>query len=108
MKKYPYGLTLRAVCEAIDAYRDHEDDVPEAGIVAAFEILLDAMDKPETALTAQPVKLPHEWVHIRFTDRSKNQRMKCQIAWSDSLNSVIYDEEGVPCLLSNGAFEAVR
>jgi len=58
MKKYPYGLTLRAVCEAIDAYRDHEDDVPEAGIVAAFEILLAAMDKPETALTAQPVKLP--------------------------------------------------
>ncbi|WP_263056429.1 hypothetical protein [Pantoea agglomerans] len=105
MKKYPYGLTLRAVCEAIDAYRDHEDDVPEAGIIAAFEILLAAMDKPETALTAQPVNHPHEWVHIRFTDRSKSQRMKCQIAWSDSLNSVIYDEEGAPLLIGNSGYE---
>ena len=56
MKKYPQGLTLKAICDAIDAYRAQEDDVPEAGMIAAFEILLAAMDKPD--LTAQPVKLP--------------------------------------------------
>lgn len=38
---------------------------------------------------------------------AKNQSMKCRIAWSDSLNSVIYGEEGAPCLLSNGAFEII-
>lgn len=59
------------------------------------------------ALTAPPVKLPHYWVYIRFKDRSKSQRMKCQLAWSDSRNSVIYDEEGVPLLLSNSAFEVI-
>ncbi|WP_033782043.1 hypothetical protein [Pantoea sp. 9140] len=57
------------------------------------------------SLTAHPVKHPHEWVHIRFTDRSKSQRMKCQIAWSDSLNSVIYDEEGAPLLIANSGYE---
>lgn len=57
MKKYPHGLTLNAVCDAIDAYREQEDDIPEAGMIAAFEILLSAMDKPETALTAQSVDL---------------------------------------------------
>lgn len=60
------------------------------------------------ALTAQPVKLPHKWVYIRFTDRSKSQRMKCQLAWSDSLNSVIYDEEGAPLLISNSAYDVQK
>lgn len=47
MKKYPHGLTVLAVDEAIDAYREREYDDPEAGMIAAFEILLASMDKPE-------------------------------------------------------------
>lgn len=70
--------------------------------------LLASMRVALAALTAHPVVSPHEWVHIRFTDRSKNQRMKCQIAWSDWLNSVIYDEEGAPLLISNSAFQVIR
>lgn len=70
--------------------------------------MVELMEIALADLTAQPVKLPHEWVYIRFTDRSKNQRMKCQIAWTDSLNSVIYDEEGAPLLISNGAYEVIR
>lgn len=58
MTKYPYGLTLQAACDAIDAYRDQEDVLPEAGMIAAFEILLAAMDKASAALTEQPVKQP--------------------------------------------------
>lgn len=64
MKKYPHGLTLNAVCDAIDAYREQEDDVPEAGMIAAFEILLAAMDKPENALTVQHLKLPPKLENI--------------------------------------------
>ena len=61
-----------------------------------------------SALTAQPDSAPCDWVYIRFTDISKSQRMKCQIAWSDWLNSVIYDEEGAPSLISNSAFQVIR
>lgn len=57
MTKYPHGLTLRAVCDAIDAYRDQENDDPEAGMLAAFEILLTAMAKEPTALTAPAINL---------------------------------------------------
>lgn len=60
------------------------------------------------ALTAPPDSAPCDWVYIRFTDISKSQRMKCQIAWSDWLNSVIYDEEGAPLLISNSAFQVIR
>lgn len=44
MKKYPHGITLAAVCSAIDAYKAHEDDVPEIGILKAFEVLLADSD----------------------------------------------------------------
>lgn len=44
MKKYPHGITLAAVCNAIDAYKAHEDDVPENGILKAFEVLLADSD----------------------------------------------------------------
>mgnify|MGYP000882213500 CR=1 FL=1 len=63
------------------------------------------------ALTAEPVKMPvssTDWVFIRFTDASKNQRMKCKIEWTDGYNSVIYDQEGAPLLLSNNSFEVLR
>lgn len=62
MKKYPHGLSLKVICDAIDAYRAQEDDLPEEGMIAAFEILLAAMDKP--ALTAQPVKLPEKYLCV--------------------------------------------
>lgn len=44
MKKYPHGLTLNAVCAAIDDYQRHEDSVPEEGILAAFNTLLGHSD----------------------------------------------------------------
>lgn len=44
MKKYPHGLTLNAVCAAIDDYQRHEDSVPEEGILAAFSTLLGHSD----------------------------------------------------------------
>lgn len=44
MKKYPHGLTLNAVCAAIDDYQRHEDSVPEEGILAAFNTLLGRSD----------------------------------------------------------------
>ncbi|NWA63027.1 hypothetical protein HX773_19150 [Pantoea sp. B9002] len=47
------------------------------------------------------------WVYVRFTDRSKNQCMKCKIAWTDGRNSVIYDDEGGPMLISNNGFERI-
>lgn len=49
-----------------------------------------------------------EWKFIRFTDLSKNQRMKCKIAWTDGYNSVVYDEEGAPQLLANWSFEVLE
>lgn len=49
-----------------------------------------------------------EWKFIRFTDLGKNQRMKCNIAWTDGYNSVIYDEEGATQLLANWAFEVLE
>lgn len=57
MKKYPHGITLAAVCSAIDAYKTHEDDVPEIGILNAFEILLADSDvgKKLQALAAENV-----------------------------------------------------
>lgn len=48
MKKYPHGLTLNAVCAAIDDYQRHEDSVPEEGILAAFNTLLGHSDIAET------------------------------------------------------------
>lgn len=48
------------------------------------------------------------WQFIRFTDLSKNQQMKCKIAWTDGYNSVVYDEEGAPRLLANWAFEVLE
>lgn len=55
MKKYPNGITLAAVCSAIDAFKKHEDDVPEIGILNAFEILLADSDvgKKLQALAAE-------------------------------------------------------
>lgn len=47
MKKYPHGLTLNAVCAAIDDYQRHEDSVPEEGILAAFNTLLGHSDIAE-------------------------------------------------------------
>lgn len=47
MKKYPHGLTLNAVCAAIDDYQHHEDSVPEEGILAAFNTLLGHSDIAE-------------------------------------------------------------
>lgn len=44
MKKYPHGITLAAVCNAIEAYKAHGDDVPEIGIIKAFEVLLADSD----------------------------------------------------------------
>ncbi|WP_336998818.1 hypothetical protein [Pantoea agglomerans] len=44
MKKYPHGITLAAVCNAIEACKAHEDDVPETGILKAFEVLLADSD----------------------------------------------------------------
>jgi len=44
MKNYPHGLTLNAVCAAIDDYQRHEDSVPEEGILAAFNTLLGHSD----------------------------------------------------------------
>ncbi|MEN4688294.1 hypothetical protein [Pantoea agglomerans] len=44
MNKYPHGLTLNAVCAAIDDYQRHEDSVPEEGILAAFNTLLGHSD----------------------------------------------------------------
>lgn len=70
--------------------------------------MIELMQIALTALTAQPDSAPCDWVYVRFTDISKSQRMKCQIAWSDWLNSVIYDEEGAPLLISNSAFQVIR
>lgn len=47
MKKYPHGLTLNAVCAAIEDYQRHEDSVPEEGILAAFNTLLGHSDIAE-------------------------------------------------------------
>ncbi|WP_370426261.1 hypothetical protein AB9Q52_013350 [Pantoea vagans] len=44
MNKYPHGIKLAAVCNAIDAYKAHEDEVPEIGILKAFEVLLADSD----------------------------------------------------------------
>lgn len=44
MIRYPHGIKLAAVCSAIDAYKAHEDDVPEIGILKAFEVLLADSD----------------------------------------------------------------
>jgi hypothetical protein len=90
-------------CKTISSWREKYGDFANVMLpaVEAQQIAEIAL----AALTAQPVKLSHEWVHIRFTDRSKSQRVKCQIAWSDSLNSVIYDEEGNPLLIANSGYE---
>ena len=75
------------------------------------QYMVDLLELALAALTAEPVKVPvssTDWVFIRFTDVSKNQRMKCKIEWTDGYNSVIYDEEGAPLLLSNNAFEVLR
>lgn len=61
MTKYPHNIDSLALCEAIDAYREQEDVLPEAGMIAAFEILLAAMDKASAALTAQPIELPRRY-----------------------------------------------
>jgi len=53
MKKYPHGLNLRAVCAAIDAFEAQQDDVPEAGMIAAFEILLTASGIVQRAEAAE-------------------------------------------------------
>lgn len=47
MKKYPHGLTLQAVCAAVDDYQRHEESVPEEGILAAFNTLLGHSDIAE-------------------------------------------------------------
>lgn len=91
----------------IDELQNVSDEIP-FGLDSDSAMHLNSMRVALAALTAPPVVSPHEWVHIRFTDRSKNQRMKCQVAWSDWLNSVIYDEEGAPLLISNSAFQVIR
>lgn len=62
MKKYPHGLTLIAVCAAIEDYQRNEDSVPEEGILAAFNTLLAhsdiadafrALEKQRDALAAE-------------------------------------------------------
>jgi hypothetical protein len=59
MIKYPHGIKLAAVCSAIDAYKTHKDDVPEIGILNAFEILLADSDigKQLQALAAENAAL---------------------------------------------------
>jgi hypothetical protein len=91
----------------IDELQNVSDEIP-FGLDSDSAMHLNAMRIALSALTSQPDSAPCDWVYIRFTDISKSQRMKCQIAWSDWLNSVIYDEEGAPLLISNSAFQVIR
>lgn len=56
MKKYPHGLNLRAVCAAIEAFEAQQDDVPESGMIAAFEVLLTASGIVQRAEAAEVEK----------------------------------------------------
>jgi|GEM_PF-3008688 len=47
MEKYPHGLTLNAVCAALEDYQHYEDTLPEKGILAAFNTLLGHSDIAE-------------------------------------------------------------
>lgn len=64
MEKFEYGLSLKGVCDAIDAYRENEDDVPEAGMIAAFKILL----ADSSHLRELEDKLRIKQNHIRLRD----------------------------------------
>lgn len=64
MEKFEYGLSLKGVCDAIDAYRENEDDVPEAGMIAAFKILL----ADSSHLRGLEDKLRIKQNHIRLRD----------------------------------------
>lgn len=55
MKKYPHGLTLRGVCAAIEAFEAQQDDVPESGMIAAFEIMLTASGMLQRAEAAEAI-----------------------------------------------------
>lgn len=71
-----------------------------------------AMDS-ELYLKALEIALPvleqqRGWVHIRFKDRSKNQCMKCNLAFNDGFNSFLYDEEGNPFIAANSSFEFIN
>lgn len=64
MEKFEYGLSLKGVCDAIDAYRNNEDDVPEAGMITAFKILL----ADSSHLRELEDKLRIKQNHIRLRD----------------------------------------
>lgn len=64
MEKFEYGLSLKGVCDAIDAYRKNEDDVPEAGMIAAFKILL--ADSPDFRNLEDKLRIKQN--HIRLRD----------------------------------------
>lgn len=68
MKKYPHGLTLTAVCAAIEDYQRHEDSVPEEGILAAFNTLLGHSDIAEA---------------LRSTERTADANMAAAQAMRD-------------------------
>lgn len=61
MKKYPHGLTLNAVCAAIEDYQRHEDSLPEEGILAAFNTLLGHSD------IADELRIKQNHIRLRDT-----------------------------------------
>lgn len=65
MEKFEYGLSLKDVCDAIDAYRKNEDDVPEAGMIAAFKILL--ADSPHFRNLEDKLRIKQNHIRLRDT-----------------------------------------
>lgn len=49
-----------------------------------------------------------ERITIGFTDCSKSQSLQCTLPWTDGRNTVVYDEEGNPLLMSNSAYVLVK
>lgn len=81
MKKYPHGLTLNAVCAAIDDYQRHEDSVPEEGILAAFNTLLGHSD------IADELRIKQNHIRLRDTYIEElEQRAEAAEAKAKNLN----------------------
>ncbi|MCX2192525.1 hypothetical protein [Pantoea agglomerans] len=92
MKKYPHGLTLIAVCAAIEDYQRHQDSVPEEGILAAFNTLLGhsdiaaalrALEKRAEAAEAKAKHLNDGWLNaIAERDEARTEQGKLAAARS--------------------------
>ena len=105
MKKYPHGLTLNAVCAAIDDYQRHEDSVPEEGILAAFNTLLGHSDIAE-AFQSLEQELKHQLNVTTLISKQHNRTVVERDDWKQRAEAAEAKQDYFGSLVSKARISA--